>query len=83
MCGSPQGCVLSLYSMYTDDCFSHCESVNILHEFADDTTLIGLITGNNELDYIESTLIEWSCIHNLKLNVLKTKEMVFDFQQGY
>ncbi len=26
-------------------------------------------------------LFDWSCTHNLKLNVLKTKEMVFDFRR--
>ncbi len=81
--GAPQGCVLSplLYSVYTNVCVSHCKSVQIF-KFADDTTLIGLITNNNESYYRRevSTLFEWSCTHNLKLNVLKTKEMVFDFR---
>ncbi len=50
--------------------------------FADDTTLIGLITGNDETDYRNnvSTLTEWSCTHNVKLNV--AKEIVFDFRRG-
>ncbi len=82
--GAPQGCVLSplLYSVYTNDCVSHCNSVQIF-KFADDTTLIGLITNDNESDYRRevSTLFDWSCTHNLKLNVLKTKEMVFDFRR--
>ncbi len=81
--GAPQGCVLSplLYSVYTNNCVSHCKSVQIC-KFADDTTLIGIITDDNESDYRRevSTLFEWNCTHNLKLNVLKTKEMVFDFQ---
>ncbi len=78
--GAPQGCVLSplLYSVYTNDCVSHCNSVQIF-KFADDTTLIGLIKNDNESDYRRevSTLFDWSCTHNLKLNVLKTKEMFF------
>ncbi len=82
--GAPQGCVLSplLYSIYTNDCVSHCNSVQIL-KFADDTTLIGLITNDNESDYRRevSTLFDWSFTNNLKLNVLKTKEMVFDFRR--
>ncbi len=54
-----------------------------IFKFAGDTSLIGLITDNNESDYRGevSTLFEWSCTHNLKLKVLKTKEMVFDFQR--
>ncbi len=50
--GAPQGCVLSplLYSVYTNDCVSHCNSVQIF-KFADDTSLIGLITNDNESDY--------------------------------
>ncbi len=73
--GAPQGCVLSpvLYSMYTNDCVSPSESVKIF-KFADDTTIIGLITDNDETDYRKevSTLIEWSCTHNLTLNVFMT-----------
>ncbi len=59
---------------------SHCNSVQIF-KFADD--IIGLITNDNESDYRRdvSTLFDWSCTHNLKLNVLKTKEMVFDFRR--
>ncbi len=58
---------------------SHCKSVQII-KFADDTTLISLITNRT---------IEGRCLHCLnrvvlnymKLNVLKTKEMVFYFQR--
>ena len=43
--GAPQGCVLStrFYSLSTNDCMSHTESVKMF-TFADDTTLVGLIS---------------------------------------
>ncbi|KAF7643445.1 hypothetical protein LDENG_00239250 [Lucifuga dentata] len=49
---SPQGCVLSplLYSLYTYDC-SPAFSTNSIIKFADDTTVIGLISGGDESAY--------------------------------
>ncbi|KAK2177919.1 hypothetical protein NP493_571g01019 [Ridgeia piscesae] len=44
-----QGCVLSplLYSLFTNDCVSHHCSVQLL-KFANDTTLVGLVTNSVE-----------------------------------
>lgn len=50
--GSPQGCVLSplLLSLYTNSCTAGHLSVKLL-KFADDTTLIGLISDGDESAY--------------------------------
>ncbi|KAI3355088.1 hypothetical protein L3Q82_017870, partial [Scortum barcoo] len=48
------GCVLSplLYSLFTHDCVA-THSSNTIIKFADDTTVIGLITGDNETAYLQ------------------------------
>ncbi len=81
--GAPQGCVLSplLYSLYTHDCAA-THSSNVIFKFADNTTVICLITDNDEMAYsVEvSTLTKWCQENHLSLNIDKTKELVNSFK---
>lgn len=81
--GAPQGCILSpfLYSLYIHDC-THAHSTNVIIKFADDTTVVGLISEGEETAYREAVrrLTEWCAINNLTLNK-KTKKMMIDFRR--
>ena len=78
-----QGCVLSplLYSLFTHDCVAMHAS-NPIIKFADDTTVVGLISNNDETAYREEVraLGLWCQENNLTLNVNKTK-MIVDFRK--
>ncbi|KAI4895175.1 hypothetical protein NFI96_005325 [Prochilodus magdalenae] len=58
-------------------------SLNHIIKFADDTTVVGLISKNDESAYREEVqrLTDWCRTNNLSLNVDKTKEMVVDFRR--
>ena len=81
--GAPQGCVLSplLYSLFTHDCTARHNSNTI--QFADNTTMVGRITDNDETAYREEVrdLAVWYQNYNLSLNVIKTKEMIVDYRK--
>ncbi|KAI5615474.1 gastrula zinc finger protein XlCGF28.1-like [Silurus asotus] len=82
---SIQGCVLSLflYSLFTPVC-RPVNGSNSIIKFADDTTVIGLITNNEETAYREEIqhLATWCNNNNLFLNISKTKELIVDFRKG-
>ncbi len=82
--GAPQGCVFSplLFTLLTHDCIAKFSSNHII-KFADDTTVVGLISNNEETHYREEVaqLAEWCGANNLSLNVEKSKEVVLDFRR--
>lgn len=83
--GVPQGCVLSplLYSLFTHDCAPVYGS-NAIIKFADDTTVVGLIRGDDETAHRDEVqhLALWCKNNNLALNTQKTKEIIVDFRRA-
>ncbi len=77
-------CVLSplLFTLLTHDCTAKFSSNHII-KFADDTTVVGLISNNDKTHYREEVaqLAVWCGANNLSLNVEKTKEVVVDFRR--
>ena len=80
--GAPQGCVLSP-ALFTQDC-SPIYSSNTIVKFADDTTVVGFISNNDETHYRQEVqhLTEWCSDNNLVLNTTKTKEVIVDCRRS-
>ncbi|MCJ8750258.1 hypothetical protein PDJAM_G00260460 [Pangasius djambal] len=60
-------------------------STNLFIKFADDTTVVGLISNNDETNYRNEVqqLAIWCTNNNLSLNIEKTKEIVVDFWRAH
>ncbi|TWW71928.1 hypothetical protein D4764_16G0004250, partial [Takifugu flavidus] len=66
----------------TSSCTSSHQSVKLI-KFADDTTLIGLISNGDETAYRREVarLVSWCGHNNRQLNAQKTVEMIVDFRK--
>jgi hypothetical protein len=56
---APQGCMLSpiMYSLFTQDCIGKHDS-NTIIKFSDDTTVVGLITDNEETHHQQTIMVQ-------------------------
>lgn len=79
----PQGCVLSpiLYFLFTHVC-TPVHGCNSIIKFADDTTVVGLISSEDETAYRDKVqhLAVWCANNNLARNTQKTKELIVDYR---
>ena len=71
-----------LYSLFTHECTTR-HDFNTIIEIADDTTVVGLITDNDETAYMEEVrdLVMWCKDNSCSFNMIKTKEMIVDYRR--
>uniref|UniRef100_A0AAV2LVJ1 Piezo non-specific cation channel R-Ras-binding domain-containing protein n=1 Tax=Knipowitschia caucasica TaxID=637954 RepID=A0AAV2LVJ1_KNICA len=81
--GRPSGSVWYQVGDHQAQCGTSHDSVKLI-KFADDTTLIGLISNNDESAYRREVdrLVSWCSGNNLELNAQKTVEMIVDFRKS-
>ena len=83
--GAPQGCVLSpsLFVLYTND-LAHDSDKVFIQKYADDTVVVGLCDGEKDTEYLKcvNDVNDWCKTNYLKLNVQKTKELIWDFRKS-
>jgi len=65
----------------THDCVARFSSTTIV-KFADDTVVVGLISGNDEKAYLEEVNLSLWC-QDKSLNFYKTKELIVDLGGHY
>jgi hypothetical protein len=83
--GAPQGCALSaiLFVLYTNDLSCNVDHSCII-KYADDTVVAGFINEDDDSEYMEliSKVKNWCDENFLRLNVAKTKELVWDYRKA-
>ena len=67
-----------------DNAYDNAYDRNIIIKFADDTTVIGQISDDDESAYRDDAkhLVRWCASNDLFLNASKTKEIVVDFRKS-
>lgn len=70
------------FSLFTQDCTA-LHSSNAVVKFADDTTIVGLMSGNDETHNRKEVqhLVGWCSDSNMIINTTKTKEIIVDFSR--
>ena len=73
----------SLFVLYTNDLARDSDKV-FIQKYADDTVVVGLCDGEEDSEYLKyvNFVNDWCKTNYLKLNVQKTKELIWDFRKS-